>query len=433
MSLAAILFIAVIAPASFAQSRSTGLTAAMKTAADAKPFANDISAFLKTQVAALADEKNPAAQQRARDLIVRESSSVGATPTPSFLEIYAGALNDQLMSLTAPTVPVRVRLNAAITLARTAKNTNNGKLAPAATKFVQDPCVAVSLWGVKAAQFILPAAAVNGKRDPLAGAIVDTAKKQAQNGDLIEEVYKALTLDPKLVNEQTAAALAPDLLRLFQLRVESYATTTPPRVDLERRGINALTFSRLGETKAGAALRPAAMQQLSNLITLLAQHAAARPEGERGEFIATLKNAGDALSAISQRMGNDANMSAEGKALNVLGTQTPVQEILDRATRAEVAIRAMFPELKPAPKMSDTAVRPELTVEEEAESPDDAAKPTSAPTTAPKGGAEPPAEPPAEKPAAKPDSKPAPTPKPTPTPKPATPAKPAGPAPKLNQ
>lgn len=403
----------------FAQTRVASPTTAMKTAADARPYANDINAFLKAQIAALADEKNPPAQQRARDLIVREGSSAGATPTASYLEVYAGALNDQLTALTAPTVPVRVRLNAAITLARTAKYTNNGKLAPVAAKFVQDPCIAVSLWGVKAAQFILPSMASQGKRDPLASAIVDAAKKQAANGDLVEEVYNAFMIDQRQINEQTAAALLPDLLRLFTQRTEAYASTTPSRPELERRGINALTMRNLWDTKVGAAARPAIMQELSNLISLVAQHAAARSDTERGEFVATLKNAGDALTAISNRVGNDADLAAAGKALKDMTNGMSEQEILDRATHAEVAIRARFPEVKPAPKMSDTAVRPEPSVEEDAASPDDAAKPTSVPTTAPETSTASPA---------KPASRPAPAPS-----RPAAPAKPGVPAPKPNQ
>ena len=54
-----------------------------KTAADAKPYAEEIKGFVTQQVNALKDEKQPNQQQRAREALAKESGSTGVAPFSS--------------------------------------------------------------------------------------------------------------------------------------------------------------------------------------------------------------------------------------------------------------------------------------------------------------------------------------------------------------
>src|SRR5688500_16716603 len=116
--------------------RLPGLKPEQKTAADARPHAADIKAFVAAQVTAMANDKDVSGQQRARDALVKESGPGGSQPSPSYLDVYATAVNEQLMKLPAE-ASVRTKLNAAVALQRIARNTASAKLAPAATRLVQ--------------------------------------------------------------------------------------------------------------------------------------------------------------------------------------------------------------------------------------------------------------------------------------------------------
>src|SRR5688572_25839309 len=152
--------------------RLASLNPAIKTAVDAKPHADEIKAFVKGQVDALKNDKAPEQQQRAREALGKEAGAAGVTPSPSYLDLYATTVNDQLLPLASEKISVRTRLNAAIALQKVAKGTSSAKLAPVATKFAQDPCVGVALWAIKASDSIVQALATAGKPDKLTGAIV---------------------------------------------------------------------------------------------------------------------------------------------------------------------------------------------------------------------------------------------------------------------
>ena len=235
--------------------------------------------------------------------------------------------------------------------------------------------------------------------------------------------YKALTFDQPLVNEQSAVVVTADLLRLFQSRIEQYATTTPTRPELERHGTKFLSYSRLWDTKEGKKQRGAIMQQLSNFIGLLAQHASGRPESERKDYTDRLKNAGEALSTLSGRRDvADPGLATAGKKLAEVTPSMGEQDFTERADAAHAAIKVKFPEVKPAPRMTETAVKePEVEVVEDPDEKDEA---PPAPAAGGDGAKDPAPKDAAPKDGAAKDGGAAPRPAPAPAPKPAPPRQP---------
>lgn len=345
-------------PAS-AQRAGGGLPADLKSAADARPRRAEIEKFITAQVAKLQKGK-VAEREAARDLLDRESKLVGAAPSPSYLEVYATVLNKQLVGLAKHEVP-HARLNAAIALQRVAKNANNGALAVAATTFAQDPSAGVVLWAAKAAQFIIPPLATAGKTTKLTAALVAGVRKHPDSGDLADEAYKALTMEirnnPQRVNESAVGVLLPDVLKLFEFRVQQYEKTTPPAPRVDERGAIFLTIGRVWSNPATAKSHPAIMQQLSNLIGFTAQHVAAREENDaRKQFTDLLQQAGDALTVVADARGvKDAELKAAAKALVDISPATENEELTTRAEAAYAAIQAKFPNTKPAPPIADDA------------------------------------------------------------------------------
>ena len=357
-----------------------GLPSDLKTAADATPRQAEIEKFISAQVAKLQKGKE-SDRQAARALLARESGGAGVAPSESYLRVYATVLNKQLEPL-AKHPDAHVRLNSAIALQRAAAKANNAALAPAAARFTRDARPGVALWGAKAAQFILPAVAAAGKRSDLTAALVEAVRKNPDSAELTEEAYRALTLDvrtnPKRLNAQAVPVLLPDALKLFELRVSQYAKSRPPAPDLDQTGAIFLTIGPVWDHPAAAKLRPAIMQQLSNLIGFAAQHAAAREGDDREAFINLLRNSGDALAVVGASAGvKDANIQAAAKSLTDVTVKADGEELTTMAEEAHAAIKAKFADTRPAPEIAAEAAGDAEDVEEMA--------PDQPPARAPRG------------------------------------------------
>lgn len=362
VALAALVFCgAVGAPAAHAQ-RIIGIPADVRSAASAKPHAATIQKFVAEQVKALADDKNVNAQQRARDALVREASAGGVTPSASFLDIYTTALNKELLPLAKSPSP-RVRLNAAIVVQRVASRAGNARLAEAATAFAEDQSVGVSMWAVRAALPLLTQLAVAGNQTKLTGAVAGAVQRHPAFGDLADEAYKALTLNnnTKLITPKAVPVLLPDVMRLVESRGGQYVKQTPPKPDIDVRGINFLVSQAVLDTPEGTKALGAIVQRLNDLVGLTAQHAAAREGEERRPFIDQIHGLGDAMEALAKRRGvADPAVGTVGTRLKALQPTTPATEIAEAAAAAHEALRGKFPAVKPFPTMAEgAAVEPE--------------------------------------------------------------------------
>lgn len=350
--------LSVVALVAFSSSAlaQRALPADLKSAADVKPRIAQIQTFITTQVAALANEKNPQGQQTARDALARESSGSGpSAPSASFIDAYTSALSDAIKPL-AKSPSIRTRMLAAITLQKVATSTRSGRLADAVAPFVVDESVAVALWGMRAAAPTIAPLANAGTPTKLPAAVVEGVKKHPTNGDLVDEAYKALTLGNK-VTPASAAIVAPEVLKLFQFRVNLYVTSTPPRTDTDRAAVNFLSLEGLWATPTGKQMQPEIMQQLVNFAGLAAQHAGPRPEADRRQFIDKLKGVGAAFTQIGapNRLADPAIVAAGTKLASVRANAQQETEFTDAATAAYQAVKTKFPNVKPFPTMDPGA------------------------------------------------------------------------------
>ena len=89
-----------------------------------------------------------------RATLIAQASIAGSTP--GFYDQYADSVNNKIVALAA-NKDARVRLNAAIVVAKIAAKAGNGRLAPATEIFLKDSSDGVALWGLQSAKFVIPA------------------------------------------------------------------------------------------------------------------------------------------------------------------------------------------------------------------------------------------------------------------------------------
>ncbi len=207
-------------------------------------------------------DSNPLVQQSAREAIVLDSR--GVEVSPAFINAYALAV---VKSFSAPTIakakPIRVRLNAAIALARVCESLQSPKLEPAVLILLgDDQPYALRLWGVKAAKGILPALVdANGAKAILA-AILASVKKYPTGG-MTADAYEALQVsNPVLIDA---------MLDIISLRVGLYKKGLPE--DPQAEGGPFGFFTRLEVWKSlTAAQRVKVMQAFCDVLILAAYH-----------------------------------------------------------------------------------------------------------------------------------------------------------------
>jgi hypothetical protein len=360
---AAVVVALAVAACSSTALAQRALPADLKGAADVRPRIAEIQKFVATQVAALSNDKDPKAQEKARNALASETSGGG----PAFLDAYAATVNEQLLPL-AKSPSLRTRLLASITLCRVANAVSAspkagttsaaGQLADAAAAFAQDDSVGISLWGIRSAQPIVLALAQAGQPTKLTAAVVKGVEKHPTSGDLVDDAYRALALNYKTdnFNNTSIKVILKDLLAMYSFRVSQYLTTTPPKPELDLRGTNFLTLARVWESPAWQPLQNQIRQEIVNLIGVAAQHAAAREDNDRRPFVDLLKNAGSALFQIARRPDvNDAGLQAAATKLAQVRTGAAPEEFTKLATEAQQAMAAKFPGVKPYPEINPEA------------------------------------------------------------------------------
>src|SRR5690606_31201995 len=132
----------------------------------------------------------------AREALVRAARPAGITvPGPAYLDAYARALNDALVKL-PDDASVRANLNAAIATARVAEAADNYNLADAVIAFMGNDSMPVALWGIKAAEYILPHELRNPlyANDPKVLTAIQQTLESNPAGPIIDEAYETLRL-----------------------------------------------------------------------------------------------------------------------------------------------------------------------------------------------------------------------------------------------
>ncbi len=302
----------LIAPAARAQ----GVPESIKNGAVGPEERKTIATFVEQQVAKLASV-NPSDQSKARDALIQESMVRGEPAPAAYLDAYADALARAIAPSADPKAPLRQRLLAAITVAKTADIARNTRLHDVVIAQLADKATPVVLWGMKGAKAILPSVMANAllRQDGrLAKAIVDAATRTVST-PVLQEAYDAATLglfaptprQPSVAETRVAVPLMQDLLAL---RLKQYATAIPDEPTTE------------------------------NLATLYLSHPSVWPNQTPEQRVRTAQEFLELLSFAVQRYPEAADplsrvIQQVAKALYILTDDSALQNALQPLTRVD--------------------------------------------------------------------------------------------------
>ena len=396
----------------------------VKTAPDVSANRQQIDDFVNTNAKKMASE-DPKEQGDARDAliggaVVTGNAAAGQGPSPAYLDAYAQSV-DKAVTPLAANPDMRVRLNAAIVIARVAEKANNDRLATAAIKFMNDKQPAVALWGVKAARPMLPAVlSIAGGQKPLAPALAQTVQRHALLSSIISEVYEALTLilfnlpSGQRPAPATIKGAIPVMLRVFRMRVDGYTGGLPVDPSVDNIPAEWLSFQPVW-SQMTPAQQLETVQAISDLLGLLGQHAEVMSGDERAPLLPVFRRTGKAIQVIGDS-NNLPQVSAAAKAVQNISAGTEGGDVRKATDGVAAALKAapQFASIKDPPQLNlappqepDAATPAESSTGKGAAPPADKAPPApSAPNTG-KGQAPPTGATPAPAPA--PGPAPAPT------------------------
>lgn len=355
------------------------LTDVVKKAANADNAA--IARYVDAAVKNLVVD-DPDKQARGRDDLIKGVvlDEPGGQLSVVYLDAYAGAVAKALVPLTTHE-DMRVRLNAAIANARIAERAGNTRLSDVTVRFINDKTLAVSLWGVKAARSMLPAAlAAGGSNNPLLAAIFQAVQRFGY-GPIVSEVYDALSLNIIPANPKPAPAVVkgavPEILRVFRVRIDSYGGGVPPDPTIDNIASEFLSFGPVWQQMPNPQ-KIEAVQAMIDLLSYVAQHSQFIEGEDRQTLIPVFKRTGAALQVIGDASKNPP-VSASARQVSQVTTATDGSEVVQRAGALSAALQKAFPGVKPSPQLPPPP--PEVEVP--------AAPPGAAPTDSPPSGAAP--------------------------------------------
>lgn len=332
----------------------------IKTAADASPHRATIQRYVDAAVKRLTSE-NADEQSKGRNALIDGASVVtrvggggagGPSASASYLDAYAAAAARSLAPLAAH-ADMRVRLNAAIAAARIAEKANNLRLADLAVKFMNDKTPAVSLWGVKAAAAMVPAAVATPGNNPIMPALVQTVRRNPL-GPVVLEVYHALVANifTARPNERPSPAqikaIIPTMLGVYRQRVNAYARgAVPVDPSVDNVAAKYLTFS-LVWSQMTPAQQTQVVQSISDLLGYAGQYAELMADDERQPLIPIFQRTGAALQVVGDSMSLPAVSKA---ARDVQGITTGMDgtEVRTRTDAVALALQQapQFKGIKP--------------------------------------------------------------------------------------
>lgn len=295
---------------------------------------------------------DPARQQAGRDALINFVAPAPNPPQPSptFMLMYAQALNQQLAAI-ANATDLRTRLNAAIATAKVAEKNDNEKLVPTITALLNDKNEAVALWGMKAAKFVIPRGTEGAK---LIQQVVETARRFPSSTTI---AYQALISGPG-----PSAPAIDALHKLMQARIDLYRTEVPTDPLAEY-----LAMNQLVDTKWWSAQNAAQQQKTRQLLTNLASVAGQRlvlsdTADNRAAMAELIKRIGRSFGAIAIRTPGKEPLAKKMDDLTKgLGPAMAASQIAAASDGMVTAIRADFSDLSAPPKLNATNPAPATT------------------------------------------------------------------------
>lgn len=330
---------------------SAGISQAMKNASSADVYRPEISAFVATQISRLIGD-DPDAQKSARTTLIDQVSS-NPPPGTSFMDVYADVL-DQAMEPAANSKSIRARLNLAVVNAEVASRVDNARQASVTKILLLDPASPVAMWGMKAAKFELlpqlrePTAL---RRLDLIAAILQSVKNHPDDGLIIDDAYRTLTLkdtDAALhsVGDPVIEELVPGVQSLLASRGAQYATDPPPSPTADE---GALFLTRLKvwnlETPAQ---RAQTMKLMLDVVSAASKLLDAADQNTRADLMDLIRKFGRGLSILAGFVQNDALLKSATDVYSI-SSDIKADELSQRIDALSAAVQTVIQTLGVTP------------------------------------------------------------------------------------
>jgi hypothetical protein len=330
------------------------------TAPDSAPQAVAISGYVKRHVEGLRSSDRAIVSSSRQALL--QMLVTNPAPSTSFLEIYSREIASQLGTAFDST-DVHVRVNAAIALERVARFSLSPRLTPLVIRAMADESPAISVWGLNAAQSILPRIYQDrslAKNDTLLPAVLATPARFPREPAIAQECYDALTgalLDRNFqsTNRAIYPDVAPFLITATQQMMRS-RLSDPNSIEpsAEQAPIRFLTTSVIWDVSSEPQRSASAQLMVDWMTRASTQFMQVTDRRAQEDMRAVVKQVGNGLALISKKMTDAGqtssavvglNASAESLMNNVSGA-TPPANIVQMLAAAQQATAAVFKDVK---------------------------------------------------------------------------------------
>ncbi len=350
----AVLFLGATTTATLAQAAPAAAVVSIpkaareaQTVAEIGQFKTTIEQFIAAKVQDLTST-DAKTRSGARDILIQEARNGDST---IYLKTYADFLAADVTPVLTNNVSAADKLMAAIVVARIAERSGNSSLAGAARQMLKDPSEAIVLWGVKAAQPIIPVLAAS-PLDPnfVLIAEVATVAQKHSNPFVIDDAYQALTLTRRGSNAQAptpqmVTAVLPHVQSLLANRLAQYGKSVPPAPGSDNRATNFYVSTEVWKGVPAAQLPM--VQQMTDLTNAATNQYATGAEG-RAEMLTVIKNTAKAFWVVGAYFGNDAAIQTATANIAKLTINSPPESVKQEVASLFAAVTKVpaFAQLK---------------------------------------------------------------------------------------
>lgn len=315
-------------------------------------YKKEIQKYISDWVEILKDNSNPQQQSTARDKLTGAAMALGAqNASVGYRSFYASTLNNALMPLTK-SPDMRIRLLAGIVAGRVAERVNNTELADVALALVNDKTDPVVIWGMRTARYVMPWLLRNpAVSSPLPKAIV-TAVSNHPSVPVATDAYRAFALPEGAPNAAIVQG-AIDTLDLLSARINQYERVLPFDPTADSIGTTYLSIRAWPVLDASQRLQT--VQEISDLISVMAQRAAVEDHSKTPEIIDGIQPVAAAIYVIGSAEQATALVNAvKPLAQKRFTPQTTAQELQSVADPIYPALKAVpdFAQIKPPPSIA---------------------------------------------------------------------------------
>lgn len=303
-----------------------------------------VDAFVKDAVTKI-ESTDPAAQKAGRDTLTDAANNANASDV--FLDVLASSLNGELLATKlSDNKDLRSRLNAAIAVSRVAAKasakTPNTKLEPIAEKLIADKSQPVSLWGIKAAESILPSMLM-GHQDlkHFAQLIIDAVKDHsdcAECGTTVEEAYHALTLNGAMkgIPPEALKSFVQYPMQLLAWRVSMYQTLIPPSPAADTEATSFFVANAVWPAMDSGE-RAQALKLMEDLLEGIDKQIPQAGDN-KAQLAGSIKYTGDAIQ-VSGDWLSSTDLKSVGQKISNMGTDPSPDDLTARIEAFKNAVR----------------------------------------------------------------------------------------------